>query len=178
MASALERLRASSWVDRIGLFLVGLVILWLVVNFFKGPAEFINVGLIGLTNGAIYGVVGLGYTLVYGILHLINFAHGDVFALSGLFASTLIVSVLGLDTDSSIPVIIGGMLFVLLVGMIVFAVFNATIERVAYKPLRHAPRLAPLITAVGMSFIVQNIALAFYGVDYRSVPDFIPPTDV
>jgi branched-chain amino acid transport system permease protein len=69
------------------------------------------------------------------------------------------------------------MLFVLLVGMIVFAVFNATIERVAYKPLRHAPRLAPLITAVGMSFIVQNIALAFYGVDYRSVPDFIPRTD-
>jgi branched-chain amino acid transport system permease protein len=178
MASALERLRASSWVDKIGLFLVALVILWLVVNFFKGPAEFINVGLIGLTNGAIYGVVALGYTLVYGILQLINFAHGDVFALAGLFASTLIVSVLGLDTDSSVPVIIGGMLAVLLVGMIVFAVFNATIERVAYKPLRHAPRLAPLITAVGMSFIVQNIALAFYGVNYRSVPDFIPRTDV
>ncbi len=178
MASALERLRASSWVDKIGLSLVALVILWLFVNFLKGPAEFINVGLIGLTNGAIYGVVALGYTLVYGILQLINFAHGDVFALSGLFASTLIVSVLGLDTDSSVPVIIGGMLFVLLVGMVVFAVFNATIERVAYKPLRHAPRLAPLITAVGMSFIVQNIALAFYGVDYRSVPDFIPRTDV
>ena len=62
--------------------------------------------------------------------------------------------------------------------MVVFALFNATIERVAYKPLRHAPRLAPLITAIGMSFIVQNIALAFYGVDYRSVPNFIPTTDV
>ena len=100
-------------VDLIGLALVGLVLLWLAVNFVKDPTEFINVGLIGLTNGAIYGVVALGYTLVYGILQLINFAHGDVFALSGLFASTVIVSVLGLDTDSSVPVIIGGLLLTL-----------------------------------------------------------------
>jgi branched-chain amino acid transport system permease protein len=178
MASALERLRASSWVDRIGLSLVGIVVLWLLVNFLKGPVEFINVGLIGLTNGAIYGVVALGYTLVYGILQLINFAHGDVFALSGLFASTIIVSVLGLDTDSSVPAIIGGLALTFLVVLTVFALFNASIERVAYKPLRHAPRLAPLITAIGMSFIVQNIALAFYGVNYRSVPNFIPTTDV
>ena len=178
MASALERLRASSWVDRIGLALVGLVVVWLLVNFVKGPVEFVNVGIIGLTNGAIYGVVALGYTLVYGILQLINFAHGDVFALSGLFASTVIVSVLGLDTDSSVPVIIGGLLLTFVVVMIVFALFNAMIERVAYKPLRHAPRLAPLITAIGVSFIVQNIALAFYGVNFRSVPNFIPTTDV
>jgi branched-chain amino acid transport system permease protein len=178
VASALERLRASSWVDRIGLALVGLVVVWLLVNFVKGPVEFINVGIIGLTNGAIYGVVALGYTLVYGILQLINFAHGDVFALSGLFASTVIVSVLGLDTDSSVPVIIGGLLLTFVVVMIVFALFNAMIERVAYKPLRHAPRLAPLITAIGVSFIVQNIALAFYGVNFRSVPNFIPTTDV
>ena len=119
MASALARLRASSWVDRIGLALVGLVVLWLLVNFVKGPVEFINVGMIGLTNGAIYGVVALGYTLVYGILQLINFAHGDVFALSGLFASTVIVSVLGLDTDSSVPVIIGGLLLTFVVVMVV-----------------------------------------------------------
>ena len=178
MESALTSLRNSSWVDRIGLALVGVVVVWLAVNFFKDPVEFVNVGIIGLTNGAIYGVVALGYTLVYGILQLINFAHGDVFALSGLFASTLIVSVLGLDTDSSVPVIIGGMLLTFVVVMVAFALFNASIERVAYKPLRHAPRLAPLITAIGMSFIVQNIALAFYGVDYRSVPNFIPATDV
>jgi branched-chain amino acid transport system permease protein len=178
MASTLEKLRASSWVDRIGLSLVGLVLLWLLINFIQGPVEFINVGIIGLTNGAIYGVVALGYTLVYGILQLINFAHGDVFALSGLFASTMIVTVLGLDTDSSVPVIVGGLLVTFVVVMIVFAIFNATIERVAYKPLRHAPRLAPLITAIGVSFIVQNIALAIYGVNYRSVPNFIPTTDV
>jgi branched-chain amino acid transport system permease protein len=178
MASALERLRSSTVTDKIGLSLVGLLLFWLVVNFVKAPAEFVNVMLIGLTNGAIYGVVALGYTLVYGILQLINFAHGDVFALGGLFASTIIVSWLGLDTDSSVPVIIGGMLLTLVVVMTVFAVFNAAIERVAYKPLRHAPRLAPLITAIGVSFIVQNISLAFYDVDYRSVPNFIPRTNV
>ncbi|HET9287351.1 MAG TPA: branched-chain amino acid ABC transporter permease [Gaiella sp.] len=178
MASALARLRASSVTDKIGLSLVGLLIFWLAVNFVKDPTEFVNVGLIGLTNGSIYGVVALGYTLVYGILQLINFAHGDVFALSGLFASTIIVSVLGLDTDSSVPVIVGGMLLTLVVVMSLFSIVNATIERVAYKPLRHAPRLAPLITAIGVSFIVQNVALAFYGVNFRSVPNFIPTSDV
>jgi len=178
VTAALDRLRASSYVDKVGLTLVAVVLAWLVVNFAKSPAEFVNVMLIGLTNGAIYGVVALGYTLVYGILQLINFAHGDVFALGGLSASTVIVSLLGLDTDSSVPVIVGGMLLVLVVVMTSFALINATIERIAYKPLRSAPRLAPLITAIGVSFIVQNIALAFYGVNFRSVPNFVPTTDV
>ena len=70
-------------VNGIGLGLVALVGVWLVVNFIKGPQEFVNVALDGLTRGSIYGVVALGYTLVYGILQLINFAHGDVFSLSG-----------------------------------------------------------------------------------------------
>ena len=178
MTAALERLRASSYVDKVGLALVALVLAWLLVNFVQSPAEFVNVMLIGLTNGAIYGVVALGYTLVYGILQLINFAHGDVFALGGLFASTVIVSFLGLDTESSVPMIVGGLLLVLVVVMTIFALINATIERIAYKPLRTAPRLAPLITAIGVSFVVQNIALAFYGVNFRSVPNFIPTTDV
>ena len=133
--------------------------------------------MIGLTNGAIYGLVALGYTLVYGILQLINFAHADVFALSGLVASTIIVSVIGLDTESGAIVIIGGLALVLAITMPGFALFNAAIERVAYKPLRNAPRLAPLITAVGVSFIVQNISLAIYGADFRTIPDFIPRTD-
>ena len=151
--------------------------IWLVGNFVKDPTEFINVGLIGLTNGSIYGLVALGYTLVYGILQLINFAHGDVFALAGLVASTLIVSVLGLDTDSSVLVIIGGMLVTLVVIMTMFSIVNASIEFIAYKPLRRAPRLAALITAVGMSFIVQNISLALYGVEFHSVPNYIPRTE-
>ena len=100
VTTALERLRKASVVSLIGLGLLALVGLWLIVNFFKDPAEFINIGLIGLTNGTIYGLVALGYTLIYGILQLINFAHGDVFALSGLVAWSVIVNVLGLDRDT------------------------------------------------------------------------------
>ncbi len=175
MQAAFKRLSAA---DMIGLGLVALVVLWLAINFVKGPQEFVNVALIGLTNGAIYGLVALGYTLVYGILQLINFAHGDVFALSGLVASSVIVSVFGLGTGSSTLVIVGGLLVTLVVIMSGFALFNASIERIAYRPLRTAPRLAPLITAIGMSFIVQNIALAFYGVDYQTVPNFISRSPV
>jgi branched-chain amino acid transport system permease protein len=175
--AALERVRASSLIDAIGLLLLAGAIVWLLFKFFEDPTRFLNVGVIGVTNGAIYGLVALGYTLVYGILQLINFAHGDVFALSGLVASTMIVSVLGLDETSSVIVIILGLVVTLAVTIPVFAIVNATIERVAYKPLRHAPRLAPLITAVGVSFIVQNVSLAIYGVDFESVPNFIPRTE-
>jgi branched-chain amino acid transport system permease protein len=174
--AALQRVRGSSLIDLIGLLLLAVVIVWLAVKFFEDPTRFLNVGVIGVTNGAIYGLVALGYTLVYGILQLINFAHGDVFALSGLVASTLIVSVFGLDESSSVAAIIIGLSVTLLITMPMFALINAGIERIAYKPLRNAPRLAPLITAVGMSFIVQNIALAIYGVDFESVPNFIPRT--
>jgi branched-chain amino acid transport system permease protein len=177
LTSTLDRLRTSGAVPLIGYALVAIVALWLVVNFFKEPTEFINVGLIGLTNGAIYGLVALGYTLVYGILQLINFAHGDVFALAGLTASSLIVSGLGLEKDASVLAIIGGMLLTLVVIMTFFAAVNATIEFVAYRRLRRAPRLAALITAVGVSFIVQNVSLAIFDVNFRSVPSFIPRSE-
>jgi len=177
MSGTVAKLRGASVSDLIGLMLVALVVFWLVVNFVKDPTAFINIGLIGLTTGTIYGVVALGYTLVYGILQLINFAHGDVFALSGLVASTVIVSVLGLDEGSSVLVVVGGLAITLVVIMVGFSLFNASIERVAYRPLRKAPRLAPLITAIGVSFIVQNIGLAFYGVNYQTVPNFIPRTN-
>ncbi|MEJ7568772.1 MAG: branched-chain amino acid ABC transporter permease [Gaiellaceae bacterium] len=177
LKSTLDRLRKSGVVGLIGWALVALVVVWLVVNFFQDPTEFINVGLIGLTNGAIYGLVALGYTLVYGILQLINFAHGDVFALAGLTASWLIVSVLGLERDAAVLAILGGMALTLIVIMAVFAFVNAAIEFVAYRRLRRAPRLAALITAVGMSFIVQNVSLAIFDVNFRSVPSFIPRSE-
>src|SRR6187431_3581264 len=110
LMKALGRLRKSSLTALFGYALLVLVGVWLIGNFAQDPEEFIQVGLIGLTNGLIYGLVALGYTMVYGILQLINFAHGDVFALSGLVASTMIVSVLGLDKDTSVPVVVGGML--------------------------------------------------------------------
>ena len=174
--AALQRVRSSSLIDALGLLLLGTVIVFLVFKFFEDPTRFLNVAIIGLTTGAVYGLVALGYTLVYGILQLINFAHGDVFALSGLVASTIILSVFGLDEDTSVIVVVLGLLATLAITIPVFAVLNATIERVAYKPLRHAPRLAALITAVGVSFLVQNVALALYGVDFESVPNFIPRT--
>jgi branched-chain amino acid transport system permease protein len=141
---------------------------WLVYNAVDSPANFFNVLLIGITNGSVYALIALGYTLVYGILQLINFAHGDVFALSGLFASTMVLSVMGLDDGSSTLAIVGGL----------GALVNSSIEFVAYRRLRQAPRLAVLITAVGMSFIVQNISLAIYDVNFRSIPPLISDHNV
>src|SRR5215204_4993397 len=129
----LERLRKSGFTALLSYALLALLAVWLVGNFAKDPKEFIQVGLIGLTNGLIYGLVALGYTLVYGILQLINFAHGDVFALSGLVASTMIVRVLGLERDASVLAILGGMLLTLVVIMGLFAFVNVTIEFVAYR---------------------------------------------
>ena len=167
-------MRSPKVVNGLGLGFVGAIVFWLAVNFVKDPQYFLNIGLNGLTRGAIYAVVALGYTLVYGILQLINFAHGDVFALSGLVASTVMLSWLGITAASSNLALVGAILVTLLVTVPLFAVFNGTIERIAYKPLRNAPRLAPLITAVGMSFIVFNISLAVYDVDYKSGSDLIP----
>ena len=178
LLAAARRFGRSGPINVLGWVLIGLLVFWLAVNFVREPGDFLNIGLIGLTNGAVYGLVALGYTLVYGILQLINFAHGDVFALSGLFASTVIISLFHLDESSGLLVIIGGMLATLVIVMTLFAGVNVVIELVAYRRLRHAPRLAPLITAIGMSFIVQNVSLAIYDVDYRDVPNFIPRTDV
>ncbi|MFN8223754.1 MAG: branched-chain amino acid ABC transporter permease [Gaiellales bacterium] len=163
--------------DVLGLAILAALVVFLLAKLVDDPARFFNITAIGVTNGAVYGLVALGYTLVYGILQLINFAHGDVFALSGLVASTVIVSVLGMDESTGVAMIILGLVVTLAITAPVFALINGAIERVAYKPLRRAPRLSPLITAVGMSFIVQNISLAVYGVDFESVPGFVPRTD-
>ena len=178
LTATLDRIRNQGFVTLLSFVMLGFVGVWLVGNLVQSPVQFVNVGLIGLTNGLIYGLVALGYTLVYGILQLINFAHGDVFALSGLVASTIIISIFGLEKDAAVLAILGAMVATLLVIMVLFATINVTIEFVAYRRLRRAPRLAALITAVGMSFIVQNISLALYDVNFRSVPSFIPRTEV
>ncbi len=144
------------------------------MNLVQDPTRFFNILLIGTTNGAVYGLIALGYTLVYGILQLINFAHGDVFALGGLLASTMILTVFDLSTADSAAVIVLGIAATLAIAMAFSATLNAGIELVAYRRLRHAPRLAPLITAVGMSFILQNVGLIFWGVNFTSVPRLVP----
>jgi branched-chain amino acid transport system permease protein len=157
----------------IGLVFVGAIVAWLLVNLIDNPESFANVALIGLTNGSVYALVALGYTLIYGILQLINFAHGDVFALSGLVASTIMISLLDLSGTEAFYVIAAGLLATLVLTMAFGASINVAIEFLAYRRLRSQPRLTMLISAVGMSFIVQNISLAFYGVEYRDAPQLI-----
>ncbi len=126
----------------------------------------------GLSNGAIWALVALGYTLVYGIIELINFAHGEVFMIGSFVAFGLWTS-MGLSATTGVLGLIVGLLGVLLVSMIVSGTLNVMIERVAYRPLRNAPKLAPLITAVGVSFILQNVGILWLGASSRSVPDLI-----
>jgi branched-chain amino acid transport system permease protein len=156
----------------IGLVLVLLILAWLVVNASKTPAEFYRLFLIGLTNGAIYGLVALGYSLVYGILELINFAHGDVFMLGGMLVASM-VTWFGLADESGV-LLWAGILLMLVIVMAFCATLNTTIELVAYRRLRHAPRLAPLITAIGVSFILQNVGLVWKGPRPTSVPSILP----
>jgi branched-chain amino acid transport system permease protein len=156
------------------MLLLAALVLWLAVNFEKGPAYFFTISFIGLTNGAVYALVALGYTLVYGILELINFAHGDVFMLGGMFSATMILSVFNLTKSSSTGALVVAIVVSLFVAMAACGLINATIEKVAYRPLRGAPRLAPLITAIGMSFILQDIAIAWKGPSYIAIPQVLP----
>src|SRR5262249_34393211 len=116
----------------------------------------------GVSNGAIWALVAIGYTLVYGIIELINFAHGDVFMI-GSFVSFSIWGTLGVTLSTGTLGVVGGLLVSGLIAMIACGVLNVAIERVAYRPLRSAPKLAPLITAVGFSFILQNVGLEWLG---------------
>ena len=166
-----------SLVGLLGLVFLVLLIVWLGVNFVKDPQEFINVFFVGLTRGAVYALIALGYTLVYGILQLINFAHGDVFALSGLVASWILLNVFSVTGTSDAGLILLAVPVTLLAAMALASSLNVTIEFVGYRRLRHAPRLAALITAIGMSFIVQNIALILFDVNYQSIPRLIPNSD-
>jgi branched-chain amino acid transport system permease protein len=157
----------------LGLLLVASVILWLIWNAQRTPSVFFHVFLIGITNGAVYGLVALGYTLVYGILELINFAHGDVFMLGGMISVTF-AGTFGLNAHSGVVFWLL-VLAILLIAMSLCGAINVTVERIAYRPLRHAPRLAPLITAIAMSFILQNVALAWKGPNYVTLPfDTLP----
>jgi branched-chain amino acid transport system permease protein len=126
----------------------------------------------GISNGAIWALIALGYTLVYGIIELINFAHGDVFMI-GSFVSVSFFGTLGLTLSTGTGGVILGLLFTLIVAMVACGILNVMIERVAYRPLRSAPKLAPLITAVGMSFILQNVGLLWKTGSHQSVVDLI-----
>jgi branched-chain amino acid transport system permease protein len=153
---------------------IGAQILWillggvLLVLLVQDPVRTLNNVVDGLSIGAIWALIALGYTLVYGIIELINFAHGEVFMI-GSFVSVSLYATLGMTEQTGAAIVIIGILAVLVVSMFASGALNVMIERVAYRPLRNAPKLAPLITAIGMSFILQNVGLL-----WRSTPDSPP----
>lgn len=123
----------------------------------------------GLVQGSIYALVALGYTMVYGIMGLINFAHGEVVMIGTLVAIAVTTSLIG----AGVPVVVAG-LGGLLAALLVCMALGWSLERVAYRPLRGSPRLTPLITAIGMSIVLQNLAMIIWGRNYLTFPPLLP----
>ncbi len=165
-------LRKEKFERGLGIALLVGVTVWLIWNFVAGPVQFVNVGMAGLRLGAIYALIALGYTLVYGIIELINFAHGDLFMLGSVFSSIILVTWFGAGTGGFTNW--GLMLVALILVMLLCASINVTAERLAYRRLRRAPKLAPLITAVGLSFIFQWFGLKLNGSSQRNWVKVIP----
>ncbi|HKD88373.1 MAG TPA: branched-chain amino acid ABC transporter permease [Streptosporangiaceae bacterium] len=127
----------------------------------------------GLTTGALYALIALGFSMVYGVLKLLNFAHGDLYMV-GAYIGFFVIQWFGGASGLHIPVpLLLVIMFVLAAGLVGF--LGVAIERFAYRPLRNAPRIAPLITAIGISFFLENAALLLFGAQYRvyNTPDFL-----
>ena len=135
--------------------------------------QFIQHCVDGLAVGALVALVALGYTMVYGIIGLINFAHGDVFMLGALLAWTML-EWFGLSSTSSVGAIAAGLGAILLATPLFCAALNLAIDRLVYKPLRTAPPLAPLVSAIGVSFILMNLGQFWAGEADRNVPAPFP----
>ena len=157
-------------------FIIAGVVWWLGINFAENPVQFATIAVYGLNNGALYALIALGYTLVYGIIELINFAHGDLFMLSAVFSTFLLVDILNVTGQSTVNYF--WVAFVLIAAMIFGALINVLIEKLAYRKLRNAPRLAALIAAVGVSFILQFIGLKWNGSAPRNFTTVIPDTAI
>ena len=127
----------------------------------------------GLVLGSMYALVALGYTMVYGIINLINFAHGEVLMVGALTSWTIIGMM-----QSGMPGAPGWLilLIAMLIACVVAAVLNYVIEKVAYRPLRNSPKLAPLITAIGMSLLLQTLAMIIWKPNYKPYPTLLPST--
>lgn len=126
----------------------------------------------GLTLGSVYALVALGYTMVYGIIGLINFAHGDVVMIGAMIATMVAAAIVGSAASASAFIVLGAGL---LVAVPLCMAVGWTVERMAYRPLRRAPRLAALITAIGISIVLQNIAMMVWGRNYLNFPQVLQP---
>lgn len=125
----------------------------------------------GLVLGSMYALIALGYTMVYGIINLINFAHGEVMMVGALTSWTIIGMMQESMPGTPGPIIL---LIALVIACVVAAALNFTIEKVAYRPLRNSPKLAPLITAMGMSLLLQTLAMIVWKPNYKSYPTLLP----
>ncbi len=158
----------------IGLALVAAYVLMVIGAGPQGQEQFVN----AMTIGAVYALIALGYTMVYGIIELINFAHGEIF-MCGSFVSWWLLSTLGFSGAVRDPlVLVLVLILAFVVSMVVMGVVGVVIERLAYRPLRNAPRLAPLITAIGVSFILQNIVFVVISNSIVTSPQIIPNPDL
>ena len=144
---------------------------WILIELL--PQQLIN----GLTIGSVYALIALGCTMVYGVLQLINFAHGDLFMLGAMVAVFVLAGMAvtrGSAADRAIPLLIG----VFIVSMTLIAGLGVAIERIAYRPLRHAGRLSPLISALGVSVFLENATMNVVGPGPRFFPEVLPATEV
>src|SRR2546423_9676292 len=136
-------------------------------------SEFLQQLVNGVTWGSVYALIALGYTMVYGILRLINFAHGDIYMLGafmGLFASRWFHAG---ESPSPLKAVL-----VLLTSMLICAVIGMVIERLAYKPVRRSPRLSALITAIGVSLLLENGGVLLFGASPKFFPQLIPQHNI
>ena len=127
----------------------------------------------GLSLGGIYALIALGYTMVYGIIELINFAHGDVYTL-GTFFTLAVLTALGVSGELHGLPLIGVILLAVIVSMLLCGIVGVLIERLAYRRLRNAPRLAPLITAIGVSILLQTLAMMIWSRNPLPFPQLLP----
>ena len=128
-------------------------------------AYFLQQLINGLTLGAVYGLIAIGYTMVYGIIGMINFAHGEIYMI-GAFVTAITFTVLGLVGTLPLALTLA---IALIASMLVTGLYGWTVERVAYRPLRHAPRMAPLISAIGMSIFLQNYVQLLQGARVKTM---------
>ena len=178
-APAARRSYSSLIVGVLFILVFSPLIISIVTQIFRDPALFAEQLKVGFINGAIIAIIALGYTLVYGIIELINFAHGDVYML-GAFSTLILFGLLNLSTNTPWIARAPALVIIFVVVMAITAGINVAIERFAYRRLRNAPRLAPLISAIGVSFILQNVGLVIGGVpifqgDYWALVSMIAP---
>src|SRR5437870_13762590 len=133
-------------------------------------AYFLQQLINGLTLGSIYGLIAIGYTIVYGIIGMINFAHGEIYMI-GAFISIIAFLVLGMAGITYVPLALA---IVLLTTMFFTSIYGWAVERIAYRPLRGSFRLAPLISAIGMSIFLQNYVQLFPGARVKPMPPLVP----